>query len=141
MKSGLVVTENIIMIREILEKSKTIAIIGLSPKAERDSNMVAIYLKKQGYKIIPVHPAQKEIIGEKAYVSLDDINEQVDIVNVFRSSDQILPHAHEALRLQPKVFWMQLNIENEEASKLLTASGIDVVANKCIKVEHARIYK
>ncbi len=103
--------------------------------------MVARYLKEQEYRIIPVRPAQKEILGEKAYPSLDHIKESVDIVNVFRNSAQIMPHAHEALRLipKPKVFWMQLNIENHEAAELLTATGIDVVMNLCIMVEHDRL--
>ena len=127
-------------IRVILEKSKTIAVLGLSPKPERDSNMVAKYLKDKGYRIIPVRPGQEEILGEKAYASLDDVKEPVDIVNVFRKSDQIMPHAHEALRLKPKVFWMQLNIENNEAAKLLAEAGIDVVMNMCIKVEHERLF-
>jgi predicted CoA-binding protein len=127
-------------IKAMLKKPKTIAVLGLSPKPERDSNRVAKYLKDNGYRIIPVRPGQKEILGEKAYASLDDVKESVDIVNVFRRSDQIMPHAHEALRLKPKVFWMQLNIENNEAAKLLAEAGIDVVMNLCTKVEHERLY-
>jgi predicted CoA-binding protein len=140
MKSGQIITDDS-KIRELLETANTIAILGLSPKPERDSNMVARYLKDQGYKIIPVRPAQNEILGEKAYASLDDINEPVDIVDVFRNPAQIMPHAHEAIRLKPKVFWMQLNIENQEAAELLTSAGIDVVMNRCIKVDHGRLFK
>ncbi len=140
MKSGQIITEDG-KIRDILENANTIAILGLSPKPERDSNMVAIYLKDQGYKIIPVRPAQDEILGEKAYASLDDIKEPVDIVDVFRNPAQIIPHAHEAIRIKPKVFWMQLNIENQEAAELLTAAGIDVVMDRCIKVDHGRLCK
>ena len=140
MKSGQIITEDS-KIRELLETTNTIAILGLSPKPERDSNMVARYLKDQGYKIIPVRPAQNEILGEKAYASLDDIKEPVDIVDVFRNPAQIMPHAHEAIRLKPKVFWMQLNIENQEAATLLTAVGVDVVMDKCIKDEHERLCK
>ena len=140
MKSGQIITEDG-KIRDILENANTIAILGLSPKPERDSNMVAIYLKDQGYKIIPVRPAQDEILGEKAYASLDDIKEPVDIVDVFRNPAQIMPHAHEAIRIKPKVFWMQLNIENQEAAELLTAAGIDVVMDRCIKVDHGRLCK
>ncbi len=130
-------------IKNILITSKTIAVLGLSPKPERDSHVVAGYLKKQGYRIIPVRPAQKEILGEKAYPSLNHIKESVDIINVFRNSAQIMPHAHEALRLipKPRVFWMQLNIENHEAAKLLTARGIDVVMNLCIMVEHDKLIR
>lgn len=138
-KTGKIITQDD-ELKEILANSKTIAVLGLSPKPERDSNMVARYLKEQGYKIIPVRPGQKEILGEKAYPSLDDIKEPVDIVDVFRRSDQIMPHAHEASRLKPKVFWMQLDIENQEAAEFLTQAGIDVVMNMCLKVEHERLF-
>ncbi len=140
MKSGQIITEDS-KIKDILANANTIAILGLSPKPERDSNMVARYLKDQGYTIIPVRPAQDEILGEKAYASLDDIKEPVDIVDVFRNPAQIVPHAHEAIRLKPKVFWMQQNIENHEAAELLTAAGIDVVMDRCIKVDHGRLCK
>ena len=138
MKSGKIITQDD-KIRNILKNARTIAVLGLSPKPERDSNMVARYLKEQGYRIIPVRPAQKEILGEKVYASLDDIKETVDIVDVFRNPAQIVPHAHEAIRLKPKVFWMQLNIENREAADLLTAAGIDVIMDRCIKVDHERL--
>lgn len=140
MKTGKIITEDD-DIKSILENARTIAIVGLSPKPERDSNKVAEYLKKQGYRIIPVRPEQKEILGEKAYATLDDIQEKVDIVDVFRNPAQIVPHALETARLSPNVFWMQLNIENPEAAALLTEAGIDVVMNKCIKIEHDRLCK
>ncbi len=125
--------------KEILESSGTIAVIGLSSNPDKASHMVARYLQQQGYKIIPIRPGIDEILGEKAYASLDDVKEPVDVVDVFRSPDQIIPHAREALRLKPKVFWMQLKIENQEAADLLTSSGIDVVMNQCIKIEHGRL--
>jgi len=128
-------------IKAILQLAKTIAVLGLSPKPERDSYKVASYLKQNGYRIFPVRPAQKEILGEKALASLNDLNQGVDIVDVFRKSDQILEHAKEALRLKPAVFWMQLGIENHDAALLLNAHGMDVVMNKCIKVEHERLIK
>lgn len=140
MKSGEIITEDG-TIEKILKTAKTIAILGLSPKPERDSNRVARYLKKQGYTLIPIRPGQDKILGEKAYGSLLDIKASVDIINVFRNPAQILPHAYEALRKMPKVFWMQLNIENQDAAVLLTAGGIDVVMNRCIKVEHERLCK
>ena len=140
MKTGRIITEDN-EIKDLLEKSKTIAILGLSPKLERDSNKVARYLKKMGYRIIPVRPGQKEILSEKAFASLDDIKEPIDIIDVFRNPTQILPHAQEVLRVQPKVFWMQLNIENQEASELLIANGIDVIINQCIKIEHDRLFR
>ena len=139
MKKGKIITEDS-EIKHILADSKTIAVLGLSPKLDRDSHIVAKYLKEQGYKIIPVRPKQKEILGEKAYSSLEEIKESVDIVNVFRNPSQIMPHAHEAIRIKPKVFWMQLNIENHEAAELLTRAGIDVVMDLCIRVEHDRLF-
>ncbi len=138
MKSGRVVTADN-DIKDLLSAAKTIAVVGLSPMPDRDSFQVAAYLQQRGYRVLPVRPAQKEILGEKAYATLDDILGPVDIVDVFRRSDQVLPHAHEALRLKPKVFWMQEGIENHEAAKLLTAAGVDVVMDRCIKREHARL--
>ena len=137
-KSGTIITQDD-AIAELLATAKTIVVLGLSPKPERDSHMVARYLQKHGYRIIPVRPGQQELLGEKAFATLDDITEQVDIVDVFRRSDQIMPHAQEALRLKPKAFWMQLNIENQEAANFLTTTGINVVMNMCIKVEHDRL--
>jgi hypothetical protein len=139
MKTGRVITADE-DIKPLLTAAKTIAVVGLSPKPDRDSYQVAAYLQQHGYRVLPVRPAQAEILGEKAYASLDDIAGPVDIIDVFRSPDQILPHAQEALRLKPKVFWMQEGIENREAAALLTAAGIDVVMNRCIKREHARLY-
>ena len=139
MKTGRIITADA-DIKTILSSSKTIAVLGLSPKPGRDSYQVAAYLKDRGYTVIPVRPAQEEILGEKAYPSLDDVPGPVDIVDVFRSSEQILPHAHEALRRKPGTFWMQEGIENREAAALLTAAGIDVVMDRCIKREHARLF-
>ena len=139
MKTGRIITADA-DIKAVLTSSKTIAVLGLSPKPGRDSYQVAAYLKDRGYTVIPVRPAQAEILGEKAYPSLDDVPGPVDIVDVFRSSDQVLPHAHEALRLKPKTFWMQEGIENREAAALLAAAGIDVVMGRCIKRDHARLF-
>jgi len=138
LKKGRVLTEES-EIRDVLKKAKHIAVLGLSPKTDRDSNRVATYLQQQGYRVIPVRPGIDTILGEKAYESLDAIDEPVDILDVFRNSAAMPQHAEEALRLKPKVFWMQLNTQNEEAAKRLTDAGIDVVMNQCIKVEHARV--
>lgn len=127
-------------LRDLLRSSRTIAVVGLSPKPDRDSYRVAAYLQAHGYRVIPVRPAQAEILGETAYPSLDDVPGPVDIVDVFRSPEQVLPHAHEALRLKPKAFWMQEGIENADAARLLAAAGIRVVMNRCIKREHERLF-
>lgn len=139
MQPGKIITQDK-DIRDILENSKTIAIVGLSPKIDRDSHRVGQYLQSAGYRIIPVRPAQKRILGEKVFKSLDELTQPVDIINAFRNPAQIEVHAKEALRLKPKVFWMQLGIENFQAALMLNAAGIDVVMNRCIKVDHARLF-
>ncbi len=126
---------------DVLQKARVIAVLGISPKPDRDSYRVARYLQNAGYRILPVRPAQTEILGEKVYPGLGDITVPVDIVDAFRSSDQIMMHVPEVIRLNPKVFWMQLGIENAEAAKLLTDAGIDVVMNRCIKIEHGSVGK
>lgn len=139
MQPGKIITQDK-DIRDILENSKTIAIVGLSPKIDRDSHRVGQYLQSAGYRIIPVRPAQKRILGEKVFKSLDELTQPVDIINAFRNPAQIEVHAKEALRLKPKVFWMQLGIENFKAAEMLKSAGIDVVMNRCIKVDHARLF-
>ena len=140
MTPGRIISDDV-TIKAILENTKTIAILGLSPKPERDSNMVARYLQGKGYKIIPVRPGQGEILGEKSYAAIDDIKTPVDMINVFRNPNYVMSHAHEAIQHKPRVFWMQLGIKHQEAAELLTTAGIDVVMDKCIKVEHARLFK
>ena len=139
MKKGKILT-NDHQLKKLLENTKTIAVLGLSPKPERDSNMVARYLKRQGYRIIPVRPGQEEILGETAVASLAHIKEPVDIINVFRNPALVPGHALEALNVMPKAFWMQLNIESLGAAEILTEAGIDVIMNACIKVEHERLF-
>lgn len=136
--SGKILTDQL-SIKSRLESSQTIAVLGLSANPEKDSHMVARYLQEQGYRIIPVHPKETEILGEKAYASLDDIQEPVDIIDVFRKPEAVAAHAQEALRIKPKVFWMQLGIANQEAAETLIEAGIDVVMDKCLKIEHARL--
>ncbi|MFO7964290.1 MAG: CoA-binding protein [Desulfobacterales bacterium] len=128
-------------ITAVLSEAQTIAVLGLSPKPARDSHQVAKYLQKNGFRIIPVRPAQAAILGEKAYKSLNDIGDSVDIVDVFRHPNQVMQHAQEALHLKPTTFWMQKGIEHYDAALMLTAAGINVVMNRCIKVEYERLIK
>lgn len=139
MPQGEIITDDA-RIRQLLKNAKTVAVLGLSPKPGRDSYRVAQYLQHKGFRIIPVRPAQAEILGERAFASLDEVAAPVDIVNVFRRPDQVLPHAREAIRLKPKVFWMQEGIADREAADLLTAAGIDVVMDRCIKKDHERLF-
>lgn len=127
--------------RELLENAKTIAVVGLSNKPERTSYMVANAMQNAGYRIIPVNPviAGERVLGEKAVASLAEIDEPVDIVNVFRRSEDIVPVAEDTLKMKhkPKAFWMQQGISNDEAASMVGAEGIAVVNDMCIKVDHA----
>jgi predicted CoA-binding protein len=127
-------------IKPVLEQAGTIAVLGVSPKPERDSHRVARYLQEAGYRILPIRPAQKEILGERVYRNLNEIDAPVEIVDAFRTSDQIMAHVPEVIRLRPRVFWMQLGIENADAAGMLTDAGIDVVMNRCIKIDHENLF-
>jgi predicted CoA-binding protein len=125
--------------RQLLEEAKTIAVVGLSNKPERTSHMVAAAMQYAGYRIIPVNPtiAGETVLGEKAVASLSEIDEPVDIVNVFRRSEDVPPVAEEAVKLKPKALWLQQGIVNEEAAALAKQHGIEVIMDLCIKVDHA----
>lgn len=122
---------------DILKSSKTIAVVGLSNNPERTSYMVSKAMQDAGYDIIPVNPTIDEVLGKKAVASLKDIEGHVDIVNVFRRSEQLLDVAKEFLEIDADVFWSQLGLENEEAYDLLKKNNKTIVMNRCIKVEHA----
>jgi predicted CoA-binding protein len=126
-------------IRNILVNYKTVAVVGLSDKPERDSHAVALYLKAHGYTIIPVNPANSEILGEKCYPDLVSIPQQVDIVDIFRKIDAIPAIVDEALKIKAKVVWMQLGLAHAEAAQKAKEAGLFVVQSRCIKVEHARL--
>ena len=123
----------------LLQNSKNIAIVGLSDKPERDSYMVAKYLQNHGYKIFPVNPGIKEVLGEKAYSSLSAISEPIDIVNIFRRSSDVPPIIDEAIRLKPQAVWLQLGVVNEVAAQAAKAAGLLVVMDRCIKIDHYRL--
>lgn len=124
-------------IREILQKAKRIAVVGLSNSPEKTSYMVAKAMQDAGYEIIPVNPKATEILGEKAVPSLKDIEGHVDIVDIFRRPEYLPELAREFDEIDADVFWAQLGIENEEAYRFLKEKGYTVVMNRCIKVEHA----
>ena len=140
MRQGRIITKKE-EIKKILEETKTIAILGLSPKEERASNMVARFLIEKKYNIIPVRPKVEKILEKKAYSSLDEIKDKVDILDVFRKSEQIKNHIEEAIRLKPKVFWMQEGIEDFDSAKKLNDAGIDVVMDRCIKIDYQDIFE
>ena len=127
-------------IRRILRENKTVAMVGLSANWYRPSYFAAKYLIDHGYRIIPVTPRYEEILGARCYPRLEDIPEPVDIVDCFRRADQILPLAESAVAIKAKVLWLQLGVVNEEAAELATSAGLEVVMDRCMKIEFARLY-
>jgi uncharacterized protein len=125
-------------IQRVLHEAKTIAIVGLSSNALRPSYFVAFYLKRHGYRVIPVNPREKEILGEKSYASLRDVPVPVDIVDVFRAPDALPGIAEEAVAIGAKTLWCQFGVINEEGAKIAERGGLAVVVDRCLKVEHAR---
>jgi len=127
--------------KEILQQSKVIAIVGVSPDSEKPSNIVAKYLQNAGYKIIPVNPNYEEVLGEKSYHTLSQIQEKVDIVDIFMQADKVLPVVEEAIWIKPKCIWLQLGIVNEAAKRLAESHGITFFMDVCIKQEHTRFFQ
>lgn len=124
-------------IKQLLSNAKTIAVVGLSNKPDRASYGVAEYMQRAGYKIIPVNPVLKEpVLGEQPVASLSDIKEPIDIVDIFRRAEDVPPVVEEAIAVGAKAIWMQLGIVNQEAATAAEAAGLEVVMDKCIKVEH-----
>jgi predicted CoA-binding protein len=127
------------VLKELLEASRTVAVVGLSPKPDRDSHRVALYLRQQGYRIVPVYPREEFILGERVFRRLGEIPFRVDIVNVFRRSEETLPVVEEALGLRPRAVWLQLGVVNEAAVPLCEAAGVTLIMDRCIMVEHRRL--
>lgn len=123
-------------IRQVLRDGKTIAVVGLSSRKFRASYGVSQYMQDQGYRIIPVNPNETEVLGEKAYATLEDVPEKVDIVNIFRRSDQVMPVVESAIRIGAKAVWMQEDVVDEEAAAKARAAGLFVVMDRCILKEH-----
>src|ERR1700719_2586775 len=130
-------------IRGILNTVKTIAMVGVSANTVRPSHFVFKYLSERGYRMIPVNPglAGKDLLGQRAFATLLDITEPVDMVDIFRASDHVLPVVEQALAMQPRprVIWMQLGVRNDDAAALAEANGLKVVMNRCPKIEYGRL--
>ena len=126
-------------LRRILLTSRTIAVVGLSASWYRPSFFAAKYMQDHGYRIVPINPGQAEILGRKCYPDLRRIPDQVDIVDCFRKPTEIVPIARDAVAIGARVLWMQLGIRNDEAAAIALAAGLDVVMDRCVKIEHARI--
>ena len=127
-------------VRRILGRYRVIAVVGLSAQWHRPSYFAAKYLQEHGYRVIPVNPAYDTILGEKCYKRLADIPEKVDVVDCFRKSSEIPAIADEAVAIGAKVLWMQLGVENAEARARAEAAGLEVVENRCMKIEHGRFF-
>jgi len=127
-------------LRRILKTNHTIAVVGLSADWYRPSYFAAKYMQEHGFRIIPVNPKYDEILGEKCYPNLKAIPEPVDIVDVFRKPDDCVPIAQDAVAIGAKVLWLQLGVVNEEAARVAEAGGLEVVMDRCVKIEYARLF-
>jgi len=125
-------------IKEIFSM-QTIAVVGMSPKPERPSHYVSMYMKQHGYNIIPVNPGHDEIAGIKCYPSLKEISQPVDVVDIFRRSEYIVPIAESAINIKAKALWLQDGVINHEAAELANNSGLIVVMNDCMLRRHRQI--
>jgi hypothetical protein len=133
------IVDDIVGLRRILTQQRTIAVVGLSAQWHRPSYFAAKYMQDHGYRIIPVNPNYTEVLGHRCYLSITDIAEQVGIVDCFRRASEMVPIARDAVAIGAKVLWMQLGIRNDEAARIAAGAGLDVVADRCVKIEHARI--
>ena len=127
-------------IEAVLKEGRTVAVVGLSPKPNRPSYVVARYLQAQGYRIIPVNPNAREVLGEKAYPTLLSIPEKVDIVDIFRNPEEVPPVVEEAIEIGARVVWMQEGIAHEGAAQRAREAGLKVVMDRCLKKEHQRLH-
>jgi predicted CoA-binding protein len=137
------IVDDIAGLRRILKQSRTIAVVGLSANWYRPSYFAAKYMRDHGYRIIPVNPSYEEVMGERCFPDLvaakNAVAAPIDIVDCFRKSEEIPPLARDAIAIGAKVLWMQLGIRNDEAARLASDAGLDVVMNRCVKIEYARL--
>ena len=137
-------SNDITTLSHILHQPCTIAVVGLSAQAQRPSYVVANYMQQHGFKIVPVNPryaaSGEQILGETCYASLTDIAFPIDIVDVFRNTQDVLPIAQQAIQIGAHCLWQQIGVENLEADQLARAAGLDSVMNRCVKIEHARLF-
>jgi predicted CoA-binding protein len=132
--------DTITALRRILRDCRTIAIVGLSPDWHRPSHFAAKYLQEHGYRIIPVNPRCTEVLGERCYPDLLEVPDAIDMVDVFRRTDDVLPIARQAIEIKARCLWQQIGVLNVEADRLARSAGLDSVMNRCVKIEHARLF-
>ncbi|MFB4269743.1 CoA-binding protein [Nonomuraea sp. GTA35] len=136
--TGLDRYQDALTIQRVLHTTRTIAIVGLSGNELRASHFVGYYLKRHGYRIVPVNPREQEILGETSYASLRDVPVPVDLVNVFRAPDALPEIARETVAIGAAALWCQFGVINEEGARIAEDGGVSVVMDRCLKVEHAR---
>ncbi len=127
-------------LHRILSENRNVAVVGLSAGVRRPSYFAAKYLLDHGYRVFPVNPRYEEVLGQKCYPRLADIPEKIDIVDCFRPTEAIPALAHEAVAIKARVLWMQLEVINEEAADIARRAGLEVVMNRCMKIEYARLF-
>ena len=132
--------DDITALRRILQQCRTVAVVGLSAEWHRPSYFAASYLQGKGYRIVPVNPKYPTILGESSYARLEDIPFKVDMVDVFRKPADVLPIAHSAVAIGARCLWQQLGVLNTEADVVARAAGLDSVMDRCVKIEHARLF-
>jgi predicted CoA-binding protein len=133
------IVDDIAGLRRILAQSRTLAVVGLSAHWHRPSFFAAKYMQDHGYRVIPVNPTYTEVLGERCYPAVAAVPDGIDIVDCFRKAEEIVPNARESVAKGARVRWMQLGIRNEEAARIASDAGLDVVMDRCVKIEHARI--
>lgn len=132
--------DDISTLRRILKDNSTVAVVGLSANWYRPSFFAAKYLQEHGYRVIPINPNYPEVLGEKCYASLAEVPESIDVVDCFRRSEDMVPLAEQAVQIGAKVLWMQIGVVNQEAATIAERAGLDVVMNRCMKIEYARLF-
>jgi predicted CoA-binding protein len=135
-----VIVDDVAGIRRILKSAHTIAVVGLSANWWRPSYFAAKYMQEHGYRIIPVNPMYAEVLGEKCYPSLAAVPDKIDLVDCFRKSEEMPALAEQAIAIGARCLWMQLGVANDSAAAVASNSGLDVVADRCVKIEHARLF-
>ena len=144
LRQSLIMSDDIQTLRRILSENRVIAVVGLSANWYRPSFFAAKYMMEHGYTIVPVNPAYQEVLGQKCYASLREAAEKcafkIDMVDCFRKTGEILPLAEDAIAIGAKTLWQQLGVTNEEAARKAEAAGLDSVMDRCVKIEHARLF-
>jgi predicted CoA-binding protein len=130
--------QDVAVIRRVLQDAKTVAVVGASADVLRASHFVAYYMKMHGYRVIPVNPNEREVLGEKAYPSLLDVPEKVDVVDVFRRPAAVPEIAEQAVQIGAQTLWLQFHVISPEGAEIAKKGGLDVVMDRCMKIEHAR---